>query len=106
MTQTTNLSDLASTAKDGYLVSVKTGTAIKLDGIMIMGRDPVNEICVDDPYVSLRHCQLEKRPLGFFIRDLKSRNGVHLNGLRILEGQLTNGTEVRVGSQDILIQSQ
>jgi len=106
MNQTINLTETSHQAREAYLVPIKGGIPISIEGVMTVGRDPENDICLTDPHISLRHCQLEKRPHGIFIRDLKSRNGVRLNGLRIAEGQLTPGTEVQIGSTDFVFQTQ
>jgi transcriptional regulator with PAS, ATPase and Fis domain len=50
-------------------------------------------VVIDDPYVSQRHCVLERRPGGaLVVRDRNSRNGTKVDGNAI------EGAELRVGS--------
>src|ERR1700683_3540857 len=91
---------------EGYLLRDSGGDPIFLDGIITVGRDPSNNIPLKDPYVSSNHCQFEKRPNGFYVRDLRSRNGVRLNGIRVSEGELLPGAEIEVGTTKFIFQSQ
>src|ERR1039457_6275875 len=83
---------------EGYILRPEGTPPILIDGILSVGRAAGCDIRVRDPYVSSKHCQFEKRPNGFFVRDLGSRNGVKLNGVRVSEGELLPGAEITVGS--------
>lgn len=61
-----------------------------------MGRGTETDIRIDDPGVSRNHCEIV---LGtdVLLRDLNSTNGTWVNGERVTEVVLTNGSEVTVG---------
>ncbi len=68
---------------------------------LVLGRDPVGaQLVVSDPSVSARHAALsvdldEER---YAIRDLGSRNGTFVNGVRVRSGALRDGDKVFVGA--------
>lgn len=51
----------------------------------------------DDPYFSRRHFLVEVNPPRCRVLDLRSRNGVYVNGHRVLIAELRDGDEVRAG---------
>jgi hypothetical protein len=59
-----------------------------------IGRSADCDCVVADPSVSRRHAQLRRRGDGWALRDLGSRNGTRLNGMRV-----TGEIEVRAGDQ-------
>lgn len=62
-----------------------------------MGRGTETDIRIDDPGVSRNHCEIV---LGtdVLLRDLGSTNGTWLNGERVTEVVLSDGSEVTVGA--------
>lgn len=52
-------------------------------GETLFGRDPAAGVCIDHPSVSRRHASLSIGAGGAVLRDLGSRNGTFLNGLRV-----------------------
>jgi DNA-binding NtrC family response regulator len=91
---------LISTAPvaEGYLIPLsRTGTTVAVGQICTIGRDPDCNLTLADPFVSSRHARIERRPGGFALRDLQSRNGTYLNGTRIVESVLSIGDKVKVG---------
>jgi 3-oxosteroid 1-dehydrogenase len=66
-----------------------------------VGRHPDNEIQYNDDGLSRKHCLFERRPDGWWIQDLGSRNGTKLNGVRVANAALTSGDVVRVGNLEI-----
>jgi len=104
--QTINISDLfPQTSTQAYLTPTPQGAPILIDGIIVIGRDSEVDYQINDPHISSKHCQIEKRPYGFYIRDLKSRNGVHVNGIRIIEGQLLDGARITLGASEFIFQT-
>ncbi len=70
---------------------------IKSDSVSI-GRMEGNDLILFDPTISRKHCQIEKRDVGYFLKDLGSRNGLFVNDERISEKLLKDGDLIRVGS--------
>ncbi len=90
-------------------VLVKKGPAkglrAKLDhGALIIGSGPEAELRLDDPTVSGRHCELVVRGDQVVVRDLGSRNGVMLNGVRVIEALVEKGSELRLGTSHLVIE--
>lgn len=72
--------------------------AVPAAGLRI-GRDPDNDIVLDDSWVSRKHARILARPDGMFIRDRDSANGVYLNGSPIgADTALSDGDVIRIGS--------
>jgi len=68
------------------------------DRTMIAGRDPARDIQLVDPKVSRRHFQIRKENDRYILFEMKSANGVYINGRRI-EGEYTldDGDRIVVG---------
>jgi transcriptional regulator with PAS, ATPase and Fis domain len=62
-----------------------------------IGSHPSNDIVVDDPTVSRFHCEVHLDGAGARLRDLDSRNGTTVDGVRVIEGWLRSGSIVRLG---------
>jgi len=73
-----------------------------IDEFLSMGRGPQNAIVLDDPFVSQRHFRIEKRTKGYVLKDLGSRNGTFVNGVRIHEALLQNNDQILVGESQFL----
>lgn len=70
-----------------------------LNEVVALGKSPDNPIVVNDPSISEKHCAFEFDGKNIFIRNLKSRNGVILNGERIKteKAAVTETDEIRIG---------
>jgi predicted component of type VI protein secretion system len=69
-----------------------------LVGTIVVGRDPACDISEDDDsLLSRRHTEFVAGPDGVLVRDLGSRNGTFVNGVRIAEGSIRAGDVVHVG---------
>ena len=62
-----------------------------------IGREPSNLLAIDDPSVAPRHCVIQGAGRDFRIRHLGNGSGTFVNALRIEEGPLQHGDEIRVG---------
>lgn len=58
---------------------------------MALGRDPSNDIVVDDRVVSRHHAQIRRTPEGWEIVDLGGANGLTLDGARVPRRLLADG---------------
>lgn len=82
------------------LVPLTPGTApiISLQRpVILVGRHPECDIRLDLPSISRRHCCLALAYDRLSIRDLGSRHGVWINGLRAEESRLHPGDEIAIG---------
>ena len=71
-------------------------------GEHVVGRGPECAICIDAPLASRRHAAIVVAPEGVTVRDLGSRNGVLVNGVRLsAPRELAQGGIVSVGGQTI-----
>lgn len=62
------------------------------------GRDPARDIQLLDPKVGRKHFLILFQDGDYIIRDMRSRNGVYVNGERVqTEQMLRNGDQIRVG---------
>src|SRR5262245_2295257 len=74
---------------------------VPLDGDRLtLGNASSNDIAVPtDRRLSRLHAAFERYPAGWCVRDLGSRNGTFVNGVRIWqERALTDADEIRAGS--------
>lgn len=63
-----------------------------------IGRSPSNDIVLKETKISRQHASINYRDGNFIIVDLKSSNGVTVNGKKIEEQALQDGDEIRIGS--------
>jgi len=74
-------------------------------GTIGIGRDSVQDVVLDNPGVSRRHCQLrfEPRTGVFVLEDLGSPNGTLVNGRQVLTlAELAPGDEIGLGKLSLL----
>jgi pSer/pThr/pTyr-binding forkhead associated (FHA) protein len=84
----------------GPLTGVQFGIEQRIVGI---GRDPHNEVQIDNASVSRSHATLAQRVLGWVVVDYGSANGTFVNGERIAgEQQLPDVAELRFGSVTVI----
>jgi DNA-binding NtrC family response regulator len=89
----------------GYLLcSPRHGSRLLSSPIRI-GRDPDNDWVLADSHASRRHVSLQPVGEGVRIRDLGSRNGTFINGVRIVEGLLRLGGRLTVGQTEFRLAS-
>lgn len=70
---------------------------VELGEFLTVGRDPENQVILNDEFTSGRHMRIERKSNGFMLRDLRSRNGTLINGTRVFEAMLNDGDRIRVG---------
>ena len=69
-----------------------------LKGDMSIGRTEGNDLVLNHPSVSRKHARFEGRSDGFWIVDLKSTNGVKVNGNLVTESKVNSGDKISIGS--------
>jgi len=100
---TTRTLNTPATSDIGYLTwrIANRNQNLEVGDFLTIGRDPSNHIVVEDAYASIKHARVERKPQGFLLRDLRSRNGTYLNGARIFEALLNDGDRIRIGQTDL-----
>jgi|HubBroStandDraft_2_1064218.scaffolds.fasta_scaffold135058_2 hypothetical protein len=74
------------------------------EGQFAVGRNASCQLSLDDPLVSRRHALLNVSKEGVSVEDLKSRNGVLVNGRRIDDVYaLRAGDKITIGSQEMIL---
>jgi diguanylate cyclase (GGDEF)-like protein len=68
-------------------------------GRVLVGRDPLAQLSIEDESVSRRHALIESTPEGDNVQDLESTNGIWVNEQRVLAKRLEPGDRVRFGNQ-------
>jgi len=69
-----------------------------------IGRDPGNQLHIDDPALSRRHCMVILEGEKFKVRDLDSLNGTYVNQARIKEQLLNHGDQIALGDTVLIFQ--
>lgn len=73
-----------------------------VDEFCLIGRDESCQICLDNPFVSQRHARVMRKDQLYYIQDLHSRNGVFINGTRIVEAQIKDKDRIQVANQELI----
>src|SRR5438128_237047 len=68
---------------------------------MTIGRDPQNDLVLDDPRVSRRHAVVRQTPEGVSIHDQQSGNGTFVNHQRVTEIKLAEGDTIKIGDSTL-----
>ncbi len=69
-----------------------------------IGRDPGCELMLDNLGVSRRHAQLREVEGEFIVEDLKSTNGVFVNGRRVTSAEVNPGDEIKIGKFSLMLE--
>jgi Nif-specific regulatory protein len=72
------------------------------EGRLCVGRDPANNLCLNDRAVSRRHFCISETDAGFHLVDLESHNGTFVNGIPVRRKLLGHGDTVRVGQCELV----
>jgi pSer/pThr/pTyr-binding forkhead associated (FHA) protein len=81
-------------------------TEIHLGGSAIrIGRDERNTIVLNDKSVSRFHAEVRQEGGAYYVVDLKSRNGIYVNGHQIKgKAALSLGTPVTLGAYELALE--
>jgi len=88
---------------------IRDASVIPLDqNICILGKSPSAYIFIDNPYVSRRHAQILRQGERFEIRDLGSKNGTFVNGVRLggESHRLRGGDEIELARGQVALRFQ
>lgn len=80
------------------LESGKEPQEYTLGDLTRLGREPGNEIVVNDGGASRRHAEVVRDGDGYVLKDLKSANGTFLNDERVDTVRLAEGDRVKIGA--------
>jgi Protein of unknown function (DUF3662)/FHA domain len=72
---------------------------------LLIGRDPQNDIVLDDRRVSRKHAEIRLRLGRYTLYDLQSTNGTYVNGRRVAEKVLDDGDQISVGGLELVFRS-
>ncbi|MBI3268058.1 MAG: FHA domain-containing protein [Planctomycetes bacterium] len=68
------------------------------DEVLTIGREKTCGVLLQAESVSRKHCRLVRRPDGWLLQELDSRNGTWVNGRRLsVEWKLKDGDVVGIG---------
>jgi pSer/pThr/pTyr-binding forkhead associated (FHA) protein len=67
-----------------------------------IGRNPKNDILIDNMAVSNFHATVKKVMNTYFIEDLNSTNGTFVNERKIVKYELLDGDEIIIGKHSLL----
>lgn len=70
--------------------------------LFIIGAGTHNDLVLEDDTVSRAHCEIELVSEGYVVRDLGSTNGTYVQGVRVSEAFLGQGTEIQLGQAKIV----
>jgi adenylate cyclase len=76
-----------------------------LKGDLSVGRTEGNDIVLNHPSVSRKHAKFEIRGDQWWIVDLKSTNGVKVNGNMVTESEVVAGDKILVGSVQLEVKA-
>jgi pSer/pThr/pTyr-binding forkhead associated (FHA) protein len=75
-------------------------------GEITIGRNPGNDIHIDNLGVSKKHAKISKQDSAYVIEDLNSTNGTFINNKRIAKAILNDNDEVHIGKHSLKISVQ
>jgi Nif-specific regulatory protein len=72
--------------------------------LISLGQDHSNAICLADPAVSPRHCQIDPQDKTAILTDLDTPTGTFVNGIPIKQRLLASGDQIAIGNSLFLFQ--
>jgi pSer/pThr/pTyr-binding forkhead associated (FHA) protein len=82
-----------------HLVALSEGVNIPLEKpIILIGRHQECDIQIPSRKISRRHCCIALITDHLVVRDLGSTNGIRINGIKVLEGNLQPNDELTIGN--------
>lgn len=84
-----------------HYVDLGVAKVLDLRPDMSIGRTEGNDLVLNHPSVSRKHAKIESRDEKWWVVDLKSTNGVKVNGNLVTEANVTAGDKISIGSVQI-----
>ena len=82
-----------------HLIALSEGVNIPLEKpIILIGRHQECDIQIPSRKISRRHCCIALISDHLVVRDLGSTNGIRINGIKVLEGNLQPNDELTIGN--------
>lgn len=100
MTETIELGATRGRPRFTFVLVVRRGdapTRHPIDGTLLVGKQPENDVVIDAPGVSRYHLELRAEPDRVLVRDVGSKNGTFFDGARITEVRVGAGAVLRIG---------
>lgn len=72
---------------------------------IVLGRGEECDVILSHASISREHVRLKKVEQGYVLFDLQSKNGVHVNGRKVVENLLRDGMNVRIGDVEFLFRT-
>ena len=72
-------------------------------GDTILGRSKEANIVIDSGKISKKHCCLSWKKEQLSIKDLKSSNGIFVNGTKVEQSDLTHGDRIVIGDSVFVV---
>jgi transcriptional regulator with GAF, ATPase, and Fis domain len=94
---------LADALKLVVLAGPSDGLERTLTTSLSVGADPRNDLCLRDRGVSRSHAEFRLKEGRVWVRDLGSRNGTTLDGVRVTEAELQIGSVVSLGETPVAL---
>ena len=73
-----------------------------VEGVLSIGRDDANLLCLKDRRISRRHCRIESTGGDFILHDLQSSNGTFVNEIPVQRRALVEGDIIRLDHSEFL----
>ena len=84
------------------LTGPRSGQRVALRHGFAIGKAASNDLVIDDGYASTNHAQFVVDTGGnWTVNDRGSTNGTFVNGVRVNEARVSNGSTIRIGATDV-----
>jgi len=70
---------------------------------LTVGRSPDNDIVIDNPAISSRHCKISLEGGTYYVEDLDSTNGTYVNEKRVKKAGLHNNDVVGLANHGLVL---
>ena len=83
-------------------ITAQGNMKIPLDkGITTIGRRTANDLCINSRFISRFHARIINTAAGAIIEDLRSCNGIAVNGLQVRRHKLRSGDLIAIGRHQL-----